>query len=162
MSNYSRANDTGNKRNFGKPRFNRDRSQMYQATCANCGKECEVPFRPTGSKPVLCRDCFQNSKNSDRRPFENRSFDRPSFSREDNRDKKDYQAQFDLLNEKMDKILNLLSSTPITTPEYDSEIDKETINEIVDEVQEEEKKTAAKKIKKEKTSKPKKSSTKKK
>ncbi len=31
---------------------------MFKATCANCGKSCEVPFRPTGDKPVYCRDCF--------------------------------------------------------------------------------------------------------
>lgn len=31
---------------------------MHSATCASCGKPCEVPFRPTGDKPVYCRDCF--------------------------------------------------------------------------------------------------------
>jgi CxxC-x17-CxxC domain-containing protein len=33
--------------------------QMYPATCANCGKETEVPFQPRGDSPVYCRDCFQ-------------------------------------------------------------------------------------------------------
>jgi CxxC-x17-CxxC domain-containing protein len=56
------------KQSFGsKPSFggNRDKSDMklYAATCTTCGKSCEVPFRPDGSKPVLCRDCFAN-KNS--------------------------------------------------------------------------------------------------
>lgn len=36
--------------------------QMYQVTCAECGKETEVPFRPTGEKPVYCRDCFNRKK----------------------------------------------------------------------------------------------------
>ena len=31
---------------------------MHQAVCSNCGKSCEVPFRPTGDKPVYCRECF--------------------------------------------------------------------------------------------------------
>ncbi|MFC1687856.1 CxxC-x17-CxxC domain-containing protein [Patescibacteria group bacterium] len=50
--------------------------QMYQATCANCGNSCEVPFRPTGDKPVLCRNCFSRKGNrsqgrsSDRRMFQ--------------------------------------------------------------------------------------------
>lgn len=35
-----------------------ERSEMYPATCADCGKRCEVPFRPNGSKPVLCQSCF--------------------------------------------------------------------------------------------------------
>ena len=25
----------------------------------SCGKEARVPFRPTGSKPVYCSDCFR-------------------------------------------------------------------------------------------------------
>ena len=33
---------------------------MHKATCDDCGKQCEVPFKPTGSKPIFCSDCFQN------------------------------------------------------------------------------------------------------
>ena len=32
--------------------------EMHKAKCADCGNECEVPFKPTGEKPVYCRDCF--------------------------------------------------------------------------------------------------------
>lgn len=32
--------------------------EMYPATCANCGKETQVPFRPTGVRPVYCSDCY--------------------------------------------------------------------------------------------------------
>ena len=38
--------------------FQRER-QMYPAICANCGKETMVPFKPSGDKPVYCRECFQ-------------------------------------------------------------------------------------------------------
>ncbi len=31
---------------------------LYKTTCTTCGAACEVPFRPDGTKPVLCRDCF--------------------------------------------------------------------------------------------------------
>lgn len=31
---------------------------LYKATCAQCGNTCEVPFRPTGERPVYCKDCF--------------------------------------------------------------------------------------------------------
>ena len=37
-------------------RFNRE---MHKAKCADCGKECEVPFKPSGDRPVYCRDCYR-------------------------------------------------------------------------------------------------------
>ena len=33
--------------------------EMFEATCSNCGKSAQVPFRPTSGKPVFCDDCFQ-------------------------------------------------------------------------------------------------------
>ncbi len=32
--------------------------EMTQVVCAGCGVTTEVPFKPTGTKPVYCRDCF--------------------------------------------------------------------------------------------------------
>ncbi|MGH2511303.1 MAG: zinc-ribbon domain containing protein, partial [Candidatus Limnocylindrales bacterium] len=34
----------------------RDRGprEMFSATCSNCGKDAQVPFRPTSGKPVYC------------------------------------------------------------------------------------------------------------
>ena len=32
---------------------------MYDVTCDQCGAPTQVPFKPNGSKPVLCRNCFQ-------------------------------------------------------------------------------------------------------
>ncbi len=34
----------------------------FPITCSNCGKQDTVPFEPKGDRPVLCRDCFKNSK----------------------------------------------------------------------------------------------------
>ncbi|MCH8814955.1 MAG: zinc-ribbon domain containing protein [Chloroflexi bacterium] len=34
------------------------RREMHPATCAECGKETEVPFLPRGDRPVYCSDCF--------------------------------------------------------------------------------------------------------
>ena len=42
--------------------FNRPPREMHKVTCADCGKETEVPFKPDGSRPVYCRDCFQKHK----------------------------------------------------------------------------------------------------
>ena len=38
--------------------YDRGPREMHSATCASCGREALVPFRPTGSKPVYCSDCF--------------------------------------------------------------------------------------------------------
>lgn len=80
---------------------NRDRSYSYdrsdrkggfreksftKAVCAQCHKECEVPFKPIDNRPVYCSDCF--SKRGDGGSFEGRrdrkprsgGFDRESHS----------------------------------------------------------------------------------
>ncbi len=36
--------------------------EMFTATCSNCGREAEVPFRPTSGKPVYCSDCFRSMR----------------------------------------------------------------------------------------------------
>ncbi|MDR3541107.1 MAG: zinc-ribbon domain containing protein [Desulfosporosinus sp.] len=36
--------------------------EMHPATCAECGKETQVPFRPSGDRPVYCSDCFRNQR----------------------------------------------------------------------------------------------------
>ncbi len=38
-----------------------------QAICADCKKECEVPFNPSGDRPVYCREYF--SKRNGGSPF---------------------------------------------------------------------------------------------
>ena len=35
---------------------------LHKAICADCNKECEVPFRPSQDRPVYCRDCFSKRK----------------------------------------------------------------------------------------------------
>ncbi len=32
--------------------------EMHPAVCADCNKDTEVPFLPTGDRPVYCSDCF--------------------------------------------------------------------------------------------------------
>jgi len=41
---------------------NRENREMHKVTCAECGKETEVPFKPDGSRPVYCKECFQKRK----------------------------------------------------------------------------------------------------
>jgi CxxC-x17-CxxC domain-containing protein len=39
--------------------YDRPPRQLYDAVCADCGKTAQVPFQPTGSRPVYCNDCFR-------------------------------------------------------------------------------------------------------
>lgn len=50
--------------------------ELHDATCASCGKPCRVPFRPTGSKPVLCGNCFKRDGGASANP---KRFERSSF-----------------------------------------------------------------------------------
>lgn len=36
--------------------------EMFDAVCANCGKECKVPFQPNNDRPVYCSECFEKRR----------------------------------------------------------------------------------------------------
>jgi len=38
------------------------RRQMYAVVCFECGKDAELPFKPSGSRPVYCPECFAKRK----------------------------------------------------------------------------------------------------
>ncbi|KKS04746.1 MAG: hypothetical protein UU56_C0003G0034 [Candidatus Curtissbacteria bacterium GW2011_GWA2_41_24] len=38
--------------------------QLYNVKCSNCGRDTQVPFKPSGDRPVYCRDCYMQKKNS--------------------------------------------------------------------------------------------------
>lgn len=42
--------------------FARKNREMYDAVCAECGKETKVPFKPHLDKPIYCADCFATQK----------------------------------------------------------------------------------------------------
>ncbi len=63
---------------------------MHRVTCSDCGKECEVPFRPTGERPVFCNDCFRNHRDASPSRFGGGE-------------------QFEAINFKLDKILKILT-----------------------------------------------------
>lgn len=107
MGNFNRDRRPSGGRSFGRRGFN-DRGgdrPMHKTICSKCGKECEVPFIPSGSRPVFCRDCFQNNRASDprRSNFEdkgNSQINRPAQPQ--------YGEQLEALNTKLDKILRIL------------------------------------------------------
>jgi CxxC-x17-CxxC domain-containing protein len=42
--------------------YSRGPREMFTATCSSCGKDAQVPFRPTSGKPVYCSDCFRSQR----------------------------------------------------------------------------------------------------
>jgi len=134
-SNRSSYNDRGSSRG-GFSSGSRDSQEMSKAVCAECGRDCQVPFRPSGSKPVYCSSCFeaQGGGNSDR---QSRGNDRSSYgdrSRSffDSRPRHDSNERFSAprptvtedhlraINIKLDKIMELLTKS--STPEDVAEI----------------------------------------
>ena len=132
----------GGRPSFGsRPGFNRggeERREMFKATCAECGKPCEVPFRPSGDRPVYCKDCFaamgpqdrddsrgpsRGPSNFQRNDAPRRDFaPRPSFapaqgSGEDKR-LDDIKIQLATVISKLDKLVNIMGNTNTahTTP----------------------------------------------
>jgi len=52
---------------FNDNNFSSSPREMHKATCADCGKETEVPFKPTAGRPVFCKECFRKKSQNNRR-----------------------------------------------------------------------------------------------
>jgi CxxC-x17-CxxC domain-containing protein len=105
-------------------RFGRDNNrpgregglELFDATCAKCGVDCQIPFKPRSNKPVYCRDCFRQEGDSESRDFEPRGERRESRGdrRPDSRGggrfepRPDTAEQLDRINKKLDKIIRSL------------------------------------------------------
>lgn len=55
FDNFQRQRDARPDNNY------RERT-LHKAICADCNKECEVPFKPSQDRPVYCKDCFSKRK----------------------------------------------------------------------------------------------------
>lgn len=103
---------------------------MHRATCAECRKNCEVPFRPNGDRLVLCNDCFGGKRDNDRggersnfgdRPVRREFNDRPatsSFSKPAGQTD-DLKKQISELNTKVDRLIALFEKSLKTKGESD-------------------------------------------
>lgn len=129
------GSDRGGRPSFGgKPSFSRgnDRGgfdrQMHSAKCGDCGKMCEVPFRPTGERPVYCNDCF-GGKTDDRsaafgkrdsapRSYEKPAYSKPSYTPSAAPDASisELKRQIEMVNTKLDKLIQSMehkTSAPV-------------------------------------------------
>jgi CxxC-x17-CxxC domain-containing protein len=113
----SRSEDRG--KFDGRDRSRGSSFELHKAICDKCGKECEVPFKPTGGKPIYCRSCFkQNSSGSGDRSskYESRSETNDRLRFKDNsrenfepkgRSSPTYE-DLERINKKLDKIMKAL------------------------------------------------------
>lgn len=54
-NNRDSRNSGGNRGGY---KSDRNTRELFDVVCSECGVDTKVPFRPTGDKPVYCRDCF--------------------------------------------------------------------------------------------------------
>jgi len=92
--------DTGRSRESG--------FELHKAVCDKCGRECEVPFKPTGGKPIYCRSCFRenSSESGSRENFAPRGKSNDTF---DSKMKSSPNPEdLEKINRKLDKIMKAL------------------------------------------------------
>ncbi len=100
------------KKNWGDRKPSDGPVTLHKATCSECSKVCEVPFRPMSGKSVYCKDCFnpaggsfKEGKGGDRFPKKDFS-PRGSYApRSENSTSNDaVMKQLDLINTKLEKL----------------------------------------------------------
>ncbi|MBU1113231.1 MAG: hypothetical protein KKH93_05100 [Candidatus Omnitrophica bacterium] len=60
--------DHSQRHSQGRPDRDFKERSFTQAVCADCKRECEVPFRPSGDRPIYCRECFSKRNQDSSRP----------------------------------------------------------------------------------------------
>jgi CxxC-x17-CxxC domain-containing protein len=83
---------------------------MHDVVCDKCGKECQVPFKPSGDKPVLCSDCFKASGEGGRSRSSSGGVSSEEISK---------------INAKLDKIIELLGSLEVVDEDEETEESEE-------------------------------------
>jgi CxxC-x17-CxxC domain-containing protein len=65
-SSYSSYSSYGTSSSYSGERPARE---MFSATCSSCGQEAQVPFQPSGDKPVYCSTCFEQRRGTGRASY---------------------------------------------------------------------------------------------
>ena len=105
MRDFSRDRRSSGGRDFKRRDFDKPQ-MMHKTICSNCGKECEVPFKPNGSKPVFCRECFQSNRTGE--PVRRENDYAPRSQTPPPPPPPAHKEEFAAINAKLDKIMNLL------------------------------------------------------
>lgn len=78
-------------------------SQKFDAICSQCGKKCQVPFRPNGVRPVYCNECFGAPHDAPQ--------DKKVFSPTEGRSTAELTRQIAAMNNKIDTMLKILQGS---------------------------------------------------
>ena len=119
-----------------KPDYKKPRDgapQMHKANCAECKRNCEVPFKPNGKKPVYCKDCHNEAQGKgEPREFKKKTAfeERPKSSIEE-RHLKDLKSDIESLHLKVDSLARSLKT--ITT-HLQLEEDKVSLKDVMSDV----------------------------
>jgi CxxC-x17-CxxC domain-containing protein len=136
--------DRGGRSSFGGSRDG-GRPEMFDAVCDNCGKDCKVPFRPSGEKPIYCSDCFERvdpkrddrggrDSRDDRAPrrdsFSNTTFtpnreERPSSN--NNAEIAQLKDQLSSISAKLDKLVRILTPVVSEVPAAEAKVAKSEV-----------------------------------
>ena len=104
--------------------------EMHDVICSKCNAKCQVPFKPTGNKPVLCSDCFRQEGGG-----RDRDSGR-SFSRNESSGSSGSSDQLKRIETKLDRIIKVLQELEIDTEDEETE-EEEEVEEAGEEVAEE-------------------------
>lgn len=152
---FDRSNQHISRHGAESSRFRADTGkELFQATCTQCGKVCEVPFRPNGKKPVYCNECFART-NGDAASmpsygrFQPRTggYGKPEFDQHrgqssvahahysaapSNQDNAESKRQFEVLNSKLDRLIRVVESlahpAAANTPAYPAKFEKPIVD----------------------------------
>lgn len=95
--------------------------KMFRATCAECGKSCEIPFAPTSGRPVYCRECFArrsgNPAGTERKELFPRSFSPNSFDGNG-----EIKRRIETIETKIDRLIAKMEEIYPTPKEEEKEI----------------------------------------
>lgn len=122
------------------------RPAMHKAICNQCGAACEVPFRPSGERPVFCSNCFKGQGNAgprsnkfgaerqQRSHFGDKQMSGKAFcdhcskqSETAAKDSKEIMEQIKFLNAKLDRLTSMLISDVLVENIEKSRIKKELV-----------------------------------
>ncbi|MBI5422230.1 hypothetical protein HZA44_03795, partial [Candidatus Peregrinibacteria bacterium] len=81
----------------------------FDATCSDCGKPCQVPFRPNGEKPVLCSECFSIAKGDSFAPKNHDKFAKKNEGFEPRKPDRTVE-QLEKMNAKLERMLKLIEA----------------------------------------------------
>ncbi len=152
MGDYNKRGDRGGFGGGDRPRFGgrpggfggdrefRKPAQMFSTICAECGKTCEVPFRPNGEKPVYCNLCFGKNKPSQgsssgfggsRFDAPKRDFSSSSRPAADNGQSDVIRKQLDVITSKLDILIKVISKREASNEvEADAIVSENSVKEV--------------------------------